>query len=356
MSQETSQWLNTMTLIGFTDKRGDAWHYREADQGDESNHYPGAIPEEDVLRRLFGWEFVSGPVKTGYVTAEGEPVSLTDDTRQAIIRPAGSLGDDDPGAIVGVFKSGYQIHGYHEWLMENLKAISGKGLQIGSAGLLRGGAQAWVQVELEKTQHVDGIEFRPFLHACTSADGTLASTYGTGDQLVVCDNTLKVANSAIDGKRVKVKHSKNSLGRITDVQEALGILAAHTKQTREELSRLVALEVTEDAWQAFLDNHPMTSLVKPDGTEKVGRGFTVADNRRDAWSALWANDPRCAPWNGTAFGVLQTVNTWEHHHSSVHGGEEKRAAKNMGRMVKGEWEDISTETLEVLDKALATVA
>ena len=27
MSQETSQWLNTRTLIGFTDKRGNAWHY-----------------------------------------------------------------------------------------------------------------------------------------------------------------------------------------------------------------------------------------------------------------------------------------------------------------------------------------
>jgi hypothetical protein len=31
-------------LIGFTDKRGHAWHYRPEEQGDEPNHYPGAIP------------------------------------------------------------------------------------------------------------------------------------------------------------------------------------------------------------------------------------------------------------------------------------------------------------------------
>ena len=48
MSQETSQWLSTRTLIGFTDKRGNAWHYRAEEQGTEPNHYPLAVPAEDV--------------------------------------------------------------------------------------------------------------------------------------------------------------------------------------------------------------------------------------------------------------------------------------------------------------------
>jgi hypothetical protein len=53
MSKETIQWLNTQTLIGMTEKRGNAWHYRAEEQGDEPNHYPLAIPVEDVKRRLF---------------------------------------------------------------------------------------------------------------------------------------------------------------------------------------------------------------------------------------------------------------------------------------------------------------
>ncbi len=55
MSHETASWLNTMTLIGFTERRGHAWHYRAERQGGEPNHYPDAIPVEDVRRRLFGW-------------------------------------------------------------------------------------------------------------------------------------------------------------------------------------------------------------------------------------------------------------------------------------------------------------
>jgi len=62
VSQETMKWLNNNTLIGFTDKRGNAWHYRESDQGDESNHYPGAIPVDDVLRRLFNFKVIESPI------------------------------------------------------------------------------------------------------------------------------------------------------------------------------------------------------------------------------------------------------------------------------------------------------
>ena len=71
MSQETSQWLNTRTLIGFTDKRGNAWHYRADEQGTEPNHYPLAIPTEDVRRRLFGWTHAEGDVSATYLGANG---------------------------------------------------------------------------------------------------------------------------------------------------------------------------------------------------------------------------------------------------------------------------------------------
>jgi hypothetical protein len=60
MSKETLQHMNANTLIGFTDKRGHAWHYRAEQQGDEPNHYPGAIPIEDGQRRLFAWTAESG--------------------------------------------------------------------------------------------------------------------------------------------------------------------------------------------------------------------------------------------------------------------------------------------------------
>ena len=41
MSRETLSWLNTNTLIGFTDKRGTAWHWGAEEQGEQSNHFSG---------------------------------------------------------------------------------------------------------------------------------------------------------------------------------------------------------------------------------------------------------------------------------------------------------------------------
>ena len=69
MSQETLTWLNTQTLIGFTEKRGNAWHYREQNQDTEGNHYPGAIPIDDVLRRLFNFDVIEQPL---YITIPGD--------------------------------------------------------------------------------------------------------------------------------------------------------------------------------------------------------------------------------------------------------------------------------------------
>lgn len=55
MSKETLVHLNTNVLIGNTDQRGTAWHYRADLQGQEPNHYAGPVPVEDVRRRLFHW-------------------------------------------------------------------------------------------------------------------------------------------------------------------------------------------------------------------------------------------------------------------------------------------------------------
>ena len=75
MSEETASWLNTMTLIGFTEQRGHAWHYRAAEQLTEPNHYPGPIPVEDVRRRLFGWRVAEGDVTSSAVVMDADGVA-----------------------------------------------------------------------------------------------------------------------------------------------------------------------------------------------------------------------------------------------------------------------------------------
>jgi hypothetical protein len=128
MSNETLQHLNTNTLIGNTDARGHAWHYRAEEQGTETNHYPGPIPVADVQRRLFNWvaesrriavEVPTGPDTMTHLSADGTPArrAVVDD-KQAICRS-----DDSTGSVMGIFAPGYTRHQYAEWLLTTVANI-----------------------------------------------------------------------------------------------------------------------------------------------------------------------------------------------------------------------------------------
>jgi phage/plasmid-like protein (TIGR03299 family) len=229
MSLETLAHLNTQTLIGYTSKRGQAWHYRAEYQGSEPNHYEHAVPVADVRRRLFHWSPVEADIQAVVIDEDGVE-AFTDATRKAIVRP-------DTGAILGIFRSGYKVHDYDQWLINNAEGILDADLHIGSAGLLRGGAVAWVQVEMADTLSAAGVEFRPFLTATTSLDGSIATTYQTGAQVVVCDNTLSAALNTAD-TRVKVRHSSNSLSKLAQVRDALGIVHQVAEDFTAQVQRL----------------------------------------------------------------------------------------------------------------------
>lgn len=87
-----------------------------------------------MYRRLFHWSPLEGDVQAVVLQDDGV-LTVTDPDRKAIVR-------SDTGAVLGIFKKSYQVHRYEEWLVHNVEAILDAELQIGSAGLLRGGAGA----------------------------------------------------------------------------------------------------------------------------------------------------------------------------------------------------------------------
>jgi phage/plasmid-like protein (TIGR03299 family) len=317
MSAETLEWLNVMTLIGDTEtaesswrRDGRAWHYRATLQGDEPNHYPGAIPVEDVRRRLFSWQ-------------------------PRAVRP-----------MVG----GYKVHDYDEWLIRNVESILDDTLHIGSAGLLRNGAQAWVGITVpESITTPEGVEFRPFLYSVTSLDGSIATGYGRTVEMPICDNSLS-SSMGEKGQKIKYKHTSNSLNRIGEVREALAIdfLQATADDFMAEVAQLTNTTVSDAQWGAFKDaTFPLTD---EKGNDLTGRSRTYAINRQAELEQLYRHDNRCTPWAGTAFGVLQTVNTHAHHVNVVKGMS--RPLRNMDRVVTGGVDKLDAETLATLDKVL----
>lgn len=333
MSRETDRWLNLNTLIGYTLKRGNAWHYRAELQGEESNHYDEAVPVDDVLRRLFNFEVLETPLFIR--KPNGEYVEVED--RKGMMR-------DDNFDILGIFKSGYTGHGYAEWLLENVATILDDELGIGSAGLLRKGGQAWVSVEVpENIVTPEGVEFRPNLLATTSFDGSLATTYKRVNTIVVCDNTREAALGE-SGQDFKVKHTKYSAYRIKDAREALQIVHSMADDFSAEVAALSATKVSDG------DFLKLMQVLVPinDDTSKIG--ITKAENKRAELVNLYNFDNRVAPWKGTAYGVAQAYNTWRQHNATVRKGV-PRGVRNMENLVTGK---TGMEDRLVLD-TLATI-
>lgn len=351
MSNETLEHLNSNTLIGNTDHRGHAWHYRADLQTGEPNHYPGPIPVEDVRRRLFDWEAVSRPVAVEQVADLETMTHLNEfgipvrwealSSKQAVCR-------SDDGTVMGIFSNGYTAHQYDDWLVTTVANILDSDLSISSAGLLRDGAVAWVEVSVpESITTPEGVEFRPNILATTSFDGSTATTFKRTITDVVCDNTREAA-LAEAGQQFKVKHTRHSKARLTDARAALELVHDLAEDFASEVRRLCATPVPGTSWGRFLDAYvPRTD---PHGKPITGKALMLTDKKRSTLERLYAHDDRVAPWAGTAHGVIQAVNTFEHWESNVRGAS--RAERNMLRTIAGDFGKADRAALQVLEKVL----
>ena len=256
------------------------------------------------------------------------------DDRKAILR-------DDSTDVLGIFKGGYQVNQYTQSLINNVEEMLGEGIEIGSAGLLKKGAVAWVQIEAAETLTVNGVEFRPFVMAADSCDGSLARTYNKGNTVVVCDNTMAASLSSALAT-FKMKHTKHAKFNAVTARDALGILAEIGAEFSADIEMLTNWTVTDADWSKFLDE-----VCKFDADAKTTRSATIAQNKRDDLQNLWVNDQRVTPWRNTAFGVVQATNTFAHHIQTVRGAN--RAERNMLNSITGATEKADAETLRVLE-------
>ena len=329
MSKETLEHLNTQVLIGFTDKRGTAWHYKKEEQGTEPNHYAGAIPVADVQRRLFSWQAVAMPM---HITSpDGTQHEVPN--RQAIVR-------NDNWQVLGVPSKAYQPHQYDEWLLKQVANLLDDDLSIGSAGLLKGGAVAWVQVEMPENWKVAGVEFRPHLLATTSFNGEIATLYKRTCTIVVCDNTRATALRE-HGQEFRVKHTSQSLMRLADARQALSIVQNVGEAFAAEIEKLMSQQMSDKQFDRFLN------ILAPSDDRESKQSQTRAENTRNTLRQMWQVDIRCAPFRNTVFGAVQTVNTWRQHIKPTRNGRS---------MIERTMLDTMTGITEVADREVLDMA
>lgn len=331
MSRETLNWLNENVLVGFTEKRGNAWHYRKG----ADNHYVGPIPIDDVRKRLFDWTAVENPVILGHDTSDG--VTVPD----GVIPGYKAISHSKTGHVFQLAKASWTPHQYSEWLLTNVEHILDDDLHIGTAGLLKQGGQAWVQVEVPETmEFAGGIKARPFLLATTSLDGSLATTYSGSVTNTVCDNTMAIALRQHGGFRKRIRHSTNSLGRIHDVREALGIVHTLADTFGKQVEELLNQHITDQQFYRLVEG--MVPL--PENPKKAMAAFKAAQKKRAHLMDMYRFDVRAASWKGTALGAWAAFNTYDQHETKLRN-ETNRVERNARRMVEGKQNAFDTTVL-----------
>jgi phage/plasmid-like protein (TIGR03299 family) len=342
MSQETEAWLNTQCLIGFTEKRGRAWHYKASAQGAEPNHYPHGIPIADVQRRLFSWEPLLRPVYVAeqpYLeTGRTEVTYVQVPNRKAVVA-------SDNGDVLNVVTDSYRPHKYSEWLLENLSQIlDSSELGIASALLLRNRGVAVVQIEVPDAFITPyGVEFRPNIVAADSLDSSLSTLYKRTATDIVCDNTFE-RGLREEGQEIRVRHSRYSNLKLAEARDALQLIYDSADTFTEEINRLCATTVSEAQWAQVLD-----ALV-PVPTEE-GRSRTTAEKKRTTLNVLWASDVRVEPWKNSAWGVHQAFNTFHQHYATVKGAH--RVERNFDNVLNGKIAASDNVVLNTLESVLA---
>jgi phage/plasmid-like protein (TIGR03299 family) len=342
MTEETSPWIFEKFLSGMEATHGKPWWSRPSTDN-PANHFDGPIPVEAV-EKLFGFDVNLAKV---WVEDKNGNMFLAEEFLAAV--------PDNQNACYAIHSKAFSMtgHQYREWLIEGPAKVVNGCVGISNAGLLKNGAQAWVNISTpEEWKTPQGVDFRPQLLWTTAVDGTIASTVKETDVLSVCDNT-RAAALAAKGLSYKVKHTKNSVFKLEDAKAALHLLEQNAEAFAAEIATLCELKVTEQQFQTFMSKLvplPEKKDLDLNKRDYSTRTATIAANKREALNTLYRLDGRVAPWKGTAFGVLQMVNTHTTHVAAQRGATEGRAARNMENIISGRLFDADADAMALLSK------
>lgn len=323
---------DTTLLTGFTTAR----------KGYGGIGFEGSVPM-DAAREMIGWEPIEAAVQGTYITDTGV-TTVQDPSRKMLVHPR-------TGVVLGVNGEGYTAHPYEETLLDNAAKITDGELGIARVGTLKQGRKAFVQYEMTENIKAGGpgaepVEFRPFLNAATSLDGSISTSYFTGSQVIICDNTLSMAlkQAGKAGDIIKVRHTRYSRLNVQAARDVLKIIFEVADDFTDAVNALTAEFVSDAQWAEFVER--MVPL-----PEKEGRGLTLAETKRESLNGLWNNDPRVAPWKNSAWGVLAATNTWGHHIQTAKGAT--RDERATARLLDGSIEESDALTLKVLAEVTA---
>lgn len=314
MSQETYGWLAKNVLAGFVQDREPWWLKLAKAEGHEPNTFDGPVPIDNVKQLLCSWQPETSNLLDESAVLDilgrndGQTVTKAQ-LAEALVASHKIIKASDDKSQLGLVGADAATHTYQDWLVGTVEeCVSADVLEVSSAGLLRGRSQAWIQIERPQTAvGPDGILFSPYVTLSTSLDASLASQINQNTQMTICDNTLNVTR----GQGVSFKHTSRSASKLGTFRGVMNAIMQGETDFKAVLESLLADEVSDNKFGKFLE--AFVPIKDDDAPAKKTR----SERKRQDITQLYKSDARVQGWKGTAFGVVQAVNTYDQHRSQL---------------------------------------
>ena len=215
------------------------------------------------------------------------------DNRMAVVR----LHDEK---VVGVVGSDYGLvcpEEAYEWA----SAISEYGeIPLVSAGNLRGGSQFFFTLRMG-TEAPAGIQYTPYVSVVSSHDGSQPLQAIFSPTVVVCANTLALAQQNARNK-VTLRHTARIQDRMEMALDTLRVSAESAKATNQLISDLAGIKVP--SIKAMLDK--LLPKLDDEGNRATRRAKVRSDILALARSEMVPEDLQETGW-----AFVQAINTYE---------------------------------------------
>ena len=214
-------------------------------------------------------------------------------------------------------------HDTRSHIYEPLERYTSENIGFVTVAAIAGGRRIMAQLAQAEpyTSNEGGVKFQVSMTAVGGHDGQTASYFDPGwGGILICENQIPALSASSAAQSLRVRHSSNSLERLAQITDLGGELDQKASEINSEISRLVKLRMSENAFQKMLEKLFPMPEAKP-GEELSKAAVTRCENTREAVSKLWENDPRAATWRGTGFGAFQAVNTFQQWEAPVRGAD-----------------------------------
>jgi phage/plasmid-like protein (TIGR03299 family) len=238
-------------------------------------------------------------------TARLAPVTALTATGVTEIETHRATYRSDTGHILGMVGADYQPHQPAELLELARLTVDAapSDAHIEVLGTLRGGRIVFMTIALPDHVTVAGDVHVPRLVWVTSMDGTLATRAVATFVRAVCMNTIRASFGSARTSWA-ARHTSSLTGRTADARSALKLVWKVADTFRTEVEALTNQAITDRQAEAVLNQ------LWPDNPETTTRTRDNAAQRRSQVRRLYQTDARVG-WNGTAYGLVQAVSTWE---------------------------------------------